>query len=231
MDPEADGQPDEFSQGDDDDGNDDEDGIVFLSALKPGSPVSVEVHASTSGFLNAWMDFNNNGSWVDPDEQIFMDQALTPGSNQLTFTMPPDSYEAPTFSRFRFSREQHIPFFGLAFDGEVEDYYVDVSPVGQDPGFKPELNTFILRQNVPNPFKASTEILYEIPEEVFVRLAIYDLSGKEIAVLVDGQQSPGRHVATWDGKDHQGLETAEGMYMYRFEAGEFRATRKLLRMK
>jgi len=231
VDPEVDGQPEQASQGDDLDGNDDEDGIIFLSKLKPGSPVSVEVNASTSGFLNAWMDFNNNGSWAEPDEQIFIDQALVPGTNVLTFTMPLNSFEALTFSRFRFSREAHIPFFGLAMDGEVEDYYVDVNPVGIDDTKELERTEFKLMQNFPNPFNSTTEILYEIPREVFVRLSIYDLTGKEIAILVNEQKSPGRHTAIWKGKDHQGQEATEGIYFYRFEAGNFKETRKLLRLK
>jgi len=231
VDPEADGQPEEGSLGDDNDGNDDEDGIVFLSKLEPDAPVSVEVNASTSGFLNAWMDFNNNGSWAEADEHIFIDQALLPGTNLLTFTMPSNSLEATTYSRFRFSSEANIPYFGLAMDGEVEDYHVDVNPTGVKEIREIDPAEFKLMQNFPNPFNSITEILYEIPDEVFVRLALYNMAGQEIAILVNEQKSPGRYITTWNGKDNQDQEVAGGIYLYRIEAGSFKGTGKLLLLK
>ena len=177
------------------------------------------------------MDFNNNGSWAEADEQIFIDRALVPGTNVLKFTMPANSFEAITFSRFRFSSEAHIPFFGLTLDGEVEDCYVDVNPVGGDEIKKLDLTEFNLEQNFPNPFNSTTEILYETPGEVFVRLALYDLSGREIAILVNEQKSPGRYIVKWNGMDGQGQEATEGIYFYRIEAGSFKGIGKLLRLK
>lgn len=50
------------------DGNDDEDGVVFASPLNPGQPFILEVTASMPGNLDAWIDFNGNGNWDDPDE-------------------------------------------------------------------------------------------------------------------------------------------------------------------
>jgi hypothetical protein len=225
------GQPAHDATGDDDDGTNDDDGVVFKSILQPGHNVDVEIKASANGFLNAWADFNNNGNWSDPDEHIFIDQALVAGTNALTFHMPLNALAQATFIRFRFSSESHVPFFGLAIDGEVEDYYVEANPVGVK-----EINEHIptelkLMQNYPNPFNQDTEIRYVIPEPVFVRLALYNLAGQEIASLVSEKKTPGSYVARWNGKDKQGQIAAAGIYLYRIEAGNFNETKKLLFLK
>ncbi|MHC4623034.1 MAG: DUF7901 domain-containing protein, partial [Planctomycetota bacterium] len=63
VDPEPDGQPDAAATGDDNDGNDDEDGITFTSALIPGQTATFDANASTDGHLDAWVDFDGNGGW------------------------------------------------------------------------------------------------------------------------------------------------------------------------
>jgi hypothetical protein len=89
VDSEADGQPDATATGDDNDGNDDEDGVTFTSAMNPSTAATVDVVASAAGLLNAWMDFNGNGSWADAGEQIFTDTPLVAGTNSLGFVVPP----------------------------------------------------------------------------------------------------------------------------------------------
>jgi len=129
IDAELDGQPDATATGDDNDGNDDEDGVVFTSSLIPGTTASVDVTASAPGILNAWMDFDGDGDWADPGEQIFADVALAAGVNSLTFPVPAAATSGTTFSRFRFSSVSGLTFDGLASDGEVEDYQVTIGEV------------------------------------------------------------------------------------------------------
>ena len=119
------------ADGDDIDGNDDEDGVVFTSILGTGQMATVEVTASGPGKLNAWIDFNDNGSWADVDEQVFVDVPLMAGMNDLTFLVPADAtitstITTPTFARFRFNTAGGLLFDGLADDGEVEDYEVEI---------------------------------------------------------------------------------------------------------
>ncbi len=131
IDGEPDGQPDIMAQGDDQDiiyppPNDDEDGVIFTSVLISGSTATVNVTASVQAFLNAWIDFNQNGSWADLNDQIFTDQLLNPGVNNLMFNVPAGSTTGNTYARFRFSTLQGLPYDGIAPDGEVEDYRVTV---------------------------------------------------------------------------------------------------------
>ncbi len=124
VDAENDGQPDATATGDDLANQPDEDGVVFTSILVPGTMASVTVTASAvGGLLDAWIDFNNNGSWLDAGEQIFMNQPLAAGPNPLVFPVPPGAALGPqTFARFRLSAGGNLSPTGIANDGEVEDY-------------------------------------------------------------------------------------------------------------
>ena len=82
---------------------------------------------------------------------------------------------------------------------------------------------FALEQNYPNPFNPSTSIRFRVPEEGWVTLAVYDLLGREIATVVDGQKAPGSYAVEFDAS---GL--ASGLYVYRLTAGSFTQTRKMM---
>ena len=125
VDADADGQPDAYAAGDDNDGTDDEDGVTFGS-LVPGTVSDVTVVASAGGFLNAWMDWNADGDWADVGEQIFDDQALASGPNVLAIQVPAEAAGGYTFARFRFDSIGGLSYDGPADDGEVEDYWVNV---------------------------------------------------------------------------------------------------------
>jgi hypothetical protein len=130
VDAEFEGQPDPAALGDDNNGSvpDDEDGVLFTTLLVPGSITGVNVTASgVGGLLNAWVDFNRNGSWADPGEQVFTNVPLAPGVNALTFPVPPTASLGNTFARFRFSTQGGLSYTGLAPNGEVEDYQVTIA--------------------------------------------------------------------------------------------------------
>ena len=69
--------------------------------------------------------------------------------------------------------------------------------------------------NYPNPFNPETTISYALPQGAEVRLAVYDLLGHEVAVLVDGSQPAGQHTVRFDGGD-----LPSGSYVYRLQVGE-----------
>ena len=125
VDAEPDGQPNATATGDDLAGvtPNDEDGVAFTGLpLVAGTTEPVDVTATAGGLLNAWLDFNDNGSWADPGEQIFTNQPLVAGLNSLSFTVPASATAtAQTFARFRFDQGGGLSFYGLAPDGDVED--------------------------------------------------------------------------------------------------------------
>jgi hypothetical protein len=120
--PESDGRPTADALGDDDDG------VSFTTALVQGvSNAGVTVIASQAGRLDAWVDFNGNGSWTEAGEQIFANQTLAAGPNSLTFAVPSTAAAGSTFARFRLSTPGGQSPTGAAVDGEVEDYAVQVT--------------------------------------------------------------------------------------------------------
>ena len=129
VDPDVGGQPNATATGDDHGGVDDEDGVVFSSELLPGQTATVEVTASSEGKLDAWIDFNNDGSWSETVDQIFSAQLLSAGLNSLTFQVPEGAAVTATFARFRISSEGGLTFDGQASNGEVEDYRVVLGPL------------------------------------------------------------------------------------------------------
>ncbi|MCL4205954.1 MAG: hypothetical protein KJ000_26010 [Pirellulaceae bacterium] len=122
---ELDGQPTADADGDFGD-----DGITFNTPLSPGTVASITVQASEAGKLDAWIDFDQNGSWDDPDEQIFGTEALTAGDNLLTFQVPAGASLGQTYARFRISTAGNLASTGVAEDGEVEDYAVALVQTG-----------------------------------------------------------------------------------------------------
>jgi hypothetical protein len=135
IDAEGDGLQDALALGDDAaDGNDDEDGVVFAASLVPGATVGVVVTANMAGYLNAWLDYNQDGDWVDSGEKIFSDVLLAAGANNLSFSVPLTATTGFTFARFRFASFSGLSYDGIADDGEVEDYRVEIVAQALDYG-------------------------------------------------------------------------------------------------
>lgn len=113
VDSESDGQPN-ASGGDD--------GVSFPTTLDRDQTVTFSVTASKEGYLQAWIDFNQDGDWNDPLEQILTDAEVTAGTRELTFVVPESAILGGTWVRFRLSSQQGLKPSGPAADGEVEDY-------------------------------------------------------------------------------------------------------------
>jgi hypothetical protein len=108
-----------------------DDGVTFgtiqVGAL--AASVSVEVNDAGSGaFLHAWIDFNGDGSWGGPGEQIAAGVAVGNGTSTITFDVPSWAKGGVTFARFRVSSVGNLGVTGVAPDGEVEDYAVTIVP-------------------------------------------------------------------------------------------------------
>ena len=90
---------------------------------------------------------------------------------------------------------------------------------------------FALHQNYPNPFNPTTQIKYDIAEDSFVSITIYDVMGRNIRTLMNVNQTAGYHSIQWDAKNDMGEGVSAGMYIYVIQAGEFRATKKMVLLK
>jgi len=100
---------------------------------------------------------------------------------------------------------------------------------GKDSGGTPP--AFRLLGAHPNPFNPRTTVSFTLPAETDVRLEIYGLDGRRVALLVDGLRGPGLHETVWNGLDDRGRPAASGVYFTRLTAGSLSQVGKLTLLK
>jgi hypothetical protein len=92
-------------------------------------------------------------------------------------------------------------------------------------------DVFALHQNYPNPFNPTTQIKYDLVEDAFVSISIYNVMGSRIKSLMNAKQSTGYHSLRWDATNNIGEAVSAGMYIYTIQAGQYRATKKMVLLK
>jgi VCBS repeat-containing protein len=90
---------------------------------------------------------------------------------------------------------------------------------------------YALSQNYPNPFNPTTNIRYELPEATQVQVAIYDVQGRLVQLLVDLEQRAGSYDVQWDGRNMSNAAVASGVYIYQIRAGSFVSTKRMVLVK
>ncbi|UCD64694.1 MAG: T9SS type A sorting domain-containing protein [Candidatus Zixiibacteriota bacterium] len=90
---------------------------------------------------------------------------------------------------------------------------------------------FALSQNSPNPFNPTTEIHFDVPSKSHVNLAVYNLLGRRVRLLLDEERAAGSYVLTWDGRGDNGESLSSGVYFYKMQTATFTQTRKALLVK
>jgi uncharacterized repeat protein (TIGR01451 family) len=154
VDPENDGLPNATATGDDLAGTNDEDGVTFTTPLIPSLSATVQVVASLSGRLDAWIDFDADGDWMSASEQIFNNRLVSAGTNTLSFPVPPTARPTnSTFARFRLSTGGGLDFRGEAPDGEVEDYQVAILGIA---------DLVLAKSDFPDPVGVGSNLTYTL---------------------------------------------------------------------
>lgn len=116
-------------------------------------------------------------------------------------------------------------FAVVAVGSDENSHTVPISVERIEPGDNlPE--SYSLSQNFPNPFNPVTEISFSLPSPSDVTLEIFNVMGQKVATLVNRRLEAGNHSYTWDGS-----EVASGVYLYRFQADDYSASRKMVLMK
>ncbi|MCH8874350.1 T9SS type A sorting domain-containing protein [candidate division KSB1 bacterium] len=97
-------------------------------------------------------------------------------------------------------------------------------------GIENEINiipeAYSLNQNYPNPFNPTTQIQFSLPQDSDIRLAVFDLLGREVQVLAEGRYTAGTYSVAFDGTN-----LASGVYLYQLQAGTQRLTGEMILMK
>ena len=90
---------------------------------------------------------------------------------------------------------------------------------------------FAFHQNFPNPFNPVTTLRYDLPENSFVNVTIYDMLGREIRSLVNTTQDAGFKSVIWNATNDFGKPVSAGVYLYQIQAGDFIQTKKMVLLK
>lgn len=91
------------------------------------------------------------------------------------------------------------------------------------------IKNFKVEQNIPNPFNPTTNISYELYDASYVKLKVFDLIGKEIATLVDANQTKGTYTVTFDASKYANLTS--GIYFYKLETEKYSEVKKMILTK
>ena len=116
---------------------------------------------------------------------------------------------------------QHMnPTPGMSNTSELSINHDQISP-----------EQFALYQNYPNPFNPITTLRYDLPENSYVNVTVYDMLGRVVNTLVQESQTAGYKSVIWDGKNTNGKPVSAGIYLYQIQAGEYLQTKKMVLLK
>jgi hypothetical protein len=90
---------------------------------------------------------------------------------------------------------------------------------------------FALQQNYPNPFNPTTTIFFDLPQDSWVRLTVYNVLGQRIKTVTDTKYPAGSHQVIWDGRNESGDDVTSGVYFYLMETNEFTDSKKMLLLR
>lgn len=193
------------------------------------------------GSPNNGQSINNTAavlSWIIPT------QSSSPLTYNVEYASKPDMSDATKINNVR------QPFHQVSGLNPNTTYYWRVSSVNANgtsnysstgtfktnsvtdvPNEQVMPSAYELSQNYPNPFNPTTNISYSLPQNSFVTIKIYDMLGREVKTLINGEMTSGAHSIEWKGDNQFGDLVASGTYIYRITAGDFVATKKMVLLK
>lgn len=201
-----------------------DDTLVFSNEPLPVNLLNFNSNVNGNNVLLTWatsFELNNSGFSVQRKNKLienseFTDLAFINGVGNSTV---PKSYSyidknlSPSVYEYRLKQ---IDFNGnFSYYNLLNDIIIS-SPV-----------SFALHQNFPNPFNPVTNISFDIPTDEKINLKIFDVTGREVAVLINNElKSAGQHLIKFDGSSF-----SSGVYFYMLSAGNFKETKRMMLLK
>ncbi|MGH1365573.1 MAG: T9SS type A sorting domain-containing protein [Calditrichia bacterium] len=224
----------------------DENGILYTANFSNGNVIKIEPDGTAS--ILATIPGNNNGHLTYANGRLYVvgrctnriyevslsgDVTWLAGSGQrgnadgpaasASFSIPNGIAASPDGSALYIN--DAVPTSGGCFNGLLNQVVlrkITLTTTGVEPIAGSVATDFQLDQNYPNPFNPSTSIRFELPHATDVRLTVFDVSGREVATLVDEPKNAGVYLATFEG--HQ---LPSGVYFYRLQTSERTLVRKM----
>jgi hypothetical protein len=197
-------------------------GVEFGNAEYDKTPDSLKIVASstTGGSVEVWLDSLETG------DKIAECLISNTGSSKTfqTFTSTVESVSGRHDVYLKFTGTGTGKLFQLQWL-----YFTakgDTITMGAKSSDSPIPQSYGLEQNFPNPFNPSTIINYALPASGFVTLRVFDMLGREVAILVNEQKSAGKYSLRFDGRSF-----SSGVYFYWLQADKFIETKKLVLLR
>ena len=179
-------------------------GIVTDSVT--GLPIQAKTRVTGREYMNDSTAVRSDSTCGD------YHRMLPTGTYTLTFKSP--GYYAKTITGV-YSKMDSTTILNVKLRPIATEVTGNVTPV-----------SYLLSQNYPNPFNPTTNIKYQIANNSFVTLTVYDILGKEIANLVNAKQSAGIYDVQFDGS-----RLSSGIYFYKLKAGDFSDVKSMILVK
>jgi hypothetical protein len=199
-------------------------GQITVNISASASLQKADVTAALSGGVVYALDANGSvagyGFTTSTGSYTIVD--LAPG----TYTV---STEAPGYDSGSSTASPSYDAAGNPQPANASYSVNSLTQVSNNPGLQP--SGYALEQNYPNPFNPSTQIVFSIPQDQRVTIAIYNILGQKVATLLDHTLTAGTHVVTWAGKDENGNTAPSGVYLYKISTANFTAVKKMMLLK
>jgi len=195
--------------------------ITFQNQIVDEITESKFFHPSLEPLPQNWIDSPTAAAVADANSNNFR-------------SLYPDTFVDGYLSRNLFIDNRPVWRIHYSSGGSQQslEVYIDAlsgqNITGVDDGSPTVPGVFELAQNYPNPFNPETVIRYSLAKTGAVELAVYNLLGQKVRVLVDKMQTVGSHDIKWDGRDDLGNRLASGVYIYRLQTAEFTQTKKMI---
>jgi hypothetical protein len=216
--------------------------LYFYMARNNNGIFETPVKLSTT--INAF--YMHGHAFIAPDESYIVFDAIptqqsTGSMIYVSFKKADSTWDTPIMlnNAINSTGNQYCPYISpdgkyLFYTKQGDIWWVDskvvanLKPIGINEERRMMPKDFRLFQNYPNPFNPSTIIRFDIKEKGFVRLKVYDILGREIAVLVNKNMQAGEYEIPFSIDLYTKDQLSSGVYFYRIEAGNYIETKKML---
>ncbi|MDB5048176.1 MAG: Por secretion system C-terminal sorting protein, partial [Fibrobacteres bacterium] len=170
-----------------------------------------------------------------PSQELSPEELAALGYARITPKLIPGAKNGSSASTLEYRYIDRTAAFGTAYEYLLEAADFNGRRVQYGPRTARPSNTLNteLYSNYPNPFNPITTLRFSLKEKLKVSLIIYDSKGRLVRTLVRPEKAmlPGKYRLIWDARDEGGIEAPSGQYFYRFTAGRYVKTRKMILVK
>jgi hypothetical protein len=219
-------------------------GLIPGSAYGPSEPVWVYTDANPFDFYASFISGAQrlpNGNTIICNGPIGTFFEVTPGKEMVWKYVNPVIDTGPLTQGDSIPGDQHssknsvfrayrypTDYPGFVGKDLTPGEYIERYPSSIGENLCSTAGKFILHQNHPNPFNASTIFSYYLSVTSYVQLKVYNTLGREVRTLVDKTNSAGRQEVIWDGKNDRGQDVSSGVYYYKLQIDANVETRKMI---